>query len=146
MPWQRIERYSGDRANSGGVTVAWRATSSRSEPVLCVSISKDVTRLLKLQKDVPVGVELEPVEGLLRLTPGEAGGWRTNWRGDIPMVAVPLQGVTEKKKPAQAVPFRVEDGRLVLTLPDWAVPMRAGIRKAAQAAEQARARLVSAAA
>jgi hypothetical protein len=116
------------------VAVSWRITGGRATPALAVSLSKSVCERMGLEKNekgAPVQrvvVERDRVRGRVRLRLAPAGLPRSEcrhmaWKDKGCTVGVPLDDVKlTTTKPAQDVPWSIEDGWLVVKLPPWACP------------------------
>lgn len=129
MTWERIET-SANRNN--GVTVAWRVPDGRKSRALAVSLTKKIAAEIALgtTDNSKVLVERNRMAGKLRIRMApedalahecrHATARKTGGFG----ISVPLDEVKLKEnKPAQDVPWSIEDGWLVIKLPHWACPM-----------------------
>lgn len=117
------------------VTVSWRRIGGRSTPALAVSLSRSVCDRLGLRKNERgepvqrVVVERDRRAGKvwLQLAPegtGRQASRHLAWKDKGCTVAVPLDDVKLKEmKPAQDVPWTIEDGWLEVKLPPWACPL-----------------------
>ena len=132
MTWERIQTHVGRGEH---VAVSWRISGGRSTLALAVSISRSVCDRLGLRKNEPgqpvqrVIVERDRMGGKVRLRLAPEGAKRTEsrhlaWKDRGCTVGIPLDDVKLKeKKPAQDVPWAIEDGWLTVKLPPWACPL-----------------------
>ncbi|MFC0384367.1 hypothetical protein [Muricoccus vinaceus] len=142
MPW--IDILPTPRGLSGGrdprVTVARRSFKNGSAR-LCVGISGPLLAELGWPQVGQARVQHDPETGRLRLSADgqikirKTGPKSTGASIDFAWTASP------DTKRAELAQHTVEDGALIVTLPDWAAPQRAGIAGAQAAADAARARM-----
>ena len=135
MTWETVAPRSGERARSAGLTVAWRRSSSRSNPVLVITLAGWVVRDLGLEKTHRLTIQRDRAAGRMRLclaagTADKGVSWKPSWRDGCVAVSVPLDDVVVlERKPAQATPYVLPSaGVLELTLPPWARPAPAFVK------------------
>jgi hypothetical protein len=128
MTWERVETSA---SRSNGVTVTWRVPNGRKNRALAISLTKKVAAEIALgaADNSKVIVERNRLAGKLRIrmAPEDALAHECRhaaWRSGGCSIAVPFDDVNlRENKPAQDVPWSIEDGWLVIKLPHWACPM-----------------------
>jgi hypothetical protein len=138
--WEIIKRQRGVKPplSAESVSLGWRLPSGGATHIAFVTVSKALVAKLEWSKPLFLLVQRAPAQGLVRLSPSEhedayAGGWKR----ETVSCGFPLPGVQSEKRPARAVTWEREGDSLVLTLPDWAAPERAGLNGARLAQQQA---------
>ena len=133
MSWEEIVPGVGARIGNGGVTVAWRKTSQRGAPVLCITLSAALaTEMGMVRGKTWLMVQRDRLAGKMRVSVAkDTAGWRPQWRSTgkathawCACVYIPLEDVREaNRKPAQTVAWE-KDGAdaVVIRLPSWACP------------------------
>lgn len=126
MEWgEPILPIAGSHAGRSVVTVGWRAGSARASYRASITISAAVVKALKWD-GVKAAIATPSVQGAhLRLAPAGDGdaGWSAVRPGKVPSCMsflIPLLWVHSDKRQAAIVLHTIEDGALVLSLPDWA--------------------------
>lgn len=123
--WEPIERVIGP-SNRTGVSVAWRASARRKQPVLVVSLSMPVLRQLEL--DTPgllCVLERNRLANQARIrraddTTAALQRRAVHRHNSVGTVEAPLHDVTSPPRSAEPVTFTIEDGALTFDLPSWA--------------------------
>lgn len=142
MPWIDIlpTTRGGSAVKAPFVTVAYRV-SKEGTARLWVSLTAALMNELGFENGARVRLQHDPDTGRLRLSAGgtvqmrKGGPKQKGSSVNFPFAA----GTTAHK--AETAAHVIEDGALIVTLPAWAAPQRAGIAAAQAAREQALARI-----
>jgi hypothetical protein len=123
--WETIERVIGSGSRTG-VSIAWRASARRKNPVMVVSLAAAVVRALQLDTPGALCVlERNRLANQLRIRRADdtipALQRRAVHRhNSVGTIEAPLHDVVSPPRSAEPVPFTIEDGALTLDLPSWA--------------------------
>lgn len=153
MPWTDILPQRGVRISTApGVTMSWRV-KTKGAPIMAVTIGAAVAMDLGWLPKQRARVRIDREAGLLRLdrTDDLSRSFALHGVKNSPVVAVnfsPPDMAVDGQQKAAPVGHRVEDGALIIELPQWARPAAQPAvpapvpRKAAPIAERALAGVI----
>lgn len=123
--WETITPQRGQRATTArGVSVSWRRPHGAASFHMCITVSEPVAQELGWKGKDRIVIQRNTAAGLLRASLkdcAESYALHGSKTGGVVAAyfAYPGLPLTERQT-ARLVPHRIEDGALVLTLPDWA--------------------------
>lgn len=121
MEWIDITEASQIPTGSPAVTIAWRHYSKRGRPAAEITINSRLRAQLGWEKGMPLRIQVAPDRSMLRLVPGNPGK-KLGAHKRASAVCHRLEWVESGPRSAERVPHRIDDGALILELPDWARP------------------------
>lgn len=115
------------------VTVSYGTVSAKGGLAVRCYIGAPISRDMGFGKGVSVEIAYCADTNRLRVAKTEGVGRKCSMNGSTTQIAVPLSHITlGQKKPAQLVKHTIENGALILKLPEWAWdPARRAAREAA---------------
>lgn len=118
IQWITLTPQRGRKVGAGeAVTMGWRKERAS------ITIGGVVAGLLGWPPAARFVADYAPAAGLLRLRRVAKDGWVMSKKcSSCSSCMVPLPGVKSEVRKAQQIEHRVEDGALILTVPDWARP------------------------
>lgn len=121
MEWIDITEASQIPTGSPAVTIAWRHYSKRGRPAAEITINSRLRAQLGWEKGMPLRIQVAPDRSMLRLVPGNPGK-KLGAPKRASAICHRLEWVESGPRSAERVPHRIDDGALILDLPDWARP------------------------